>query len=156
MRRTATLVGIAVALLAAGAATGAPKPAGVTWGSVHFTDPGKLGSWLSGRGVRYADWARRHPAALYLLTHPAPPARAPVATRGAVNGSTTATTNRLGAGVAVFLVLALLLVMVSATGDLLVRLAGVPIDPQRVSAARLGAAGGGLAVAIGTALAWWL
>lgn len=149
------LVGIALALVAAGAANGAPKPAGVTWGSVHFTDPGKLGSWLSGRGVRYSDWARRHPAALYLLTHAAPPARPPVATQRDVGGSTT-TTTRLGAGVAVFLVLALLLVMVSATGDLLVRLAGVPIDPQRVSAARLGAAGGGLAVAIGTALAWWL
>jgi Na+-transporting methylmalonyl-CoA/oxaloacetate decarboxylase gamma subunit len=153
MRRTVTLVGIALALLAAGTADGAPKPAGVTWGSVHFTDPGKLGSWLSDRGVRYGDWARRHPAALYLLTHPAP--RVPVATQRGVSGSTT-TTTRLGAGVAVFLVLALLLVMVSAAGDVLVRLAGVPIDPERVSAARLGAAGGGLAVAIGTALAWWL
>jgi hypothetical protein len=154
MRRTAMLVGIALALLAAGAANGAAKPAGVTWGSVHFTDPGKLGSWLSRRGVRYSDWARRHPAAVYLLTHPAPPAQPPVATQRDVGGSTT--TTRLGAGVAVFLALAFLLVMVSAAGDVLVRLAGVPIDPQRVNAARLGAAGGGLAVAIGTALAWWL
>jgi hypothetical protein len=154
MRRTATLVGIALALLAAGAAAGAPKPAGVTWGSIHFTDRGTLSSWLSRRGVLYADWARRHPAALYLLTHPAQSPRPAVATPRPVSGS--ATTNRLGRVVAVFLVVALLLVLASAAGDLLVRLAHVPIGPERVAAARLGAAGGGLAVAIGTALAWWL
>jgi hypothetical protein len=153
MRRTALLLGIAIALLAAGVAAGAPKPAGVTWGSIHFTDPGRLSSWLSRRGVRYADWARRHPAARYLLTHPAPRARPTVATRRAVTGSTT---KRLGTGVVVFLVVALLLVLASATGNLLVRLAHVPIGPERVAAARLGAAGSGLAVAIGTALAWWL
>jgi hypothetical protein len=150
------LVGIALALLAASAAAEAPKPVGVTWGSVLFTDPAKLSSWLSRRGVRYTDWAQRHPAAWYLLMHPAQPARAPVATQRGVTGSTPETTNRVGAVVAVFLFVALFLVLVSAAGDVLVRLAHVPIDPQRVSAARLGAAGGGLAVAIGTALVWWL
>ena len=54
-----------------------------------------------------------------------------------------------------FLAVAVLLVLVSAAGDLLVRLAHVPVDPARVNAARVGAAGGGVAVAIGTALAWW-
>jgi hypothetical protein len=149
MRRTATLVGIALALVGAGAAAATPQPAGITWGSVHFTDPGKLSSWLSSRGVRYADWAERHPAARYLLTHPAP-------TRGAVTASPATTTDRPGAGIAVFLIVAFLLVLASAAGDLLVRLAHVSIDPARVSAVRLGVAGGGLAVAIGTALAWWL
>jgi len=149
MRRTATLVGIALALLAVGTAAGAPKPAGITWGAVHFTDPGKLSSWLSSRGVRYADWSQLHPAARYLLTHPAP-------TRRSVTASPATTTDRLGAGVAVFLVVACLLVLASAAGDVLVRLAHVSIDPARVSAVRLGVAGSGLAVAIGTALEWWL
>jgi hypothetical protein len=149
MRRTATLVGIVFALLAAGTAAGAPKPAGITWGSVHFTEPGTLSSWLSRRGVRYADWAQLHPAAQYLLTHPAP-------TRPAVAASPATKTDRLGAGFAAFLVLSFLLVLASAAGELLVRFAHVSIDPARVSAVRLGVAGGGLAVAIGTALAWWI
>ena len=55
-----------------------------------------------------------------------------------------------------FLVVACLLVLASAAGDVLVRLAHVSIDPARVSAVRLGVAGSGLAVAIGTALEWWL
>lgn len=152
MRRSATLVVITLALLAAGAATAAPKPAGVTWGSIHFTDPGKLASWLTNRGIRYEDWARRHPRARFLLTHPAPRKRTVLPTRPSIG----ATTGRVSAVVSVFLVFAFLLVLVSAAGDYLVRLAHVPIEPGRVAAARLGFAGSGLAVAIGTALAWWL
>ena len=148
MRRTATLVGIVFALLAAGTAAGAPKPAGVTWGSVHFTEPGKLSSWLSSRGVQYADWAQLHPAAQYLFTHPAP-------TRPAATASPATTSDRLGAAFAVFLVVAFVLVLASAAGDLLVRLAHVSIDPATISAVRIGVAGSGLAVAIGTALAWY-
>jgi hypothetical protein len=149
MRRTAALVVVMLALLAAGTAVGAPKPAGVTWGSVQFTDPGKLSSWLSSRGVRYTDWRRLHPAAQYLLTHPAP-------SRQAVTASPATRSDRLGAVFATFLVVAILLVLVSAAGDVLVRLARFQVEPGRVAAARLGVAGGGLAVAIGTALAWWL
>jgi hypothetical protein len=149
VRRTATLIGIGLALVAAGTAAGAPKPAGITWGSIRFTDPGKLSSWLGSRGVRYDDWAERHPAARYLLTHPAP-------TRHAMTAPRAATTDRLGVVFAVLLVVAFLLVLASAAGELLVRFAHVSIDPARVSAVRLGVAGSGLAVAIGTALAWWL
>jgi hypothetical protein len=50
-------------LVAAVTAAGAPKPAGITWGSTRFTDLGKLSSWLGSRGVRDDDWAERHPAA---------------------------------------------------------------------------------------------
>jgi hypothetical protein len=143
---------LALVLVGAGAAAAAPKPAGVTWGSIHFTDPGELSSWLSRRGVRYEDWARRHPAARYLLTHPAPRAQTALPSERTV----VATTSRVSAVVSVFLVFAFLLVLASAAGDYLVRLAHVPIEPGRVAAARLGAAGSGLALAIGTALAWWL
>jgi hypothetical protein len=55
----------------------------------------------------------------------------------------------------VFLVVAVLLVLASAAGDVLVRLAHVPMEPAQVAVARLGAAGAGVAVAIGTALASW-
>lgn len=148
------LVVIALALIGASAAAAAPNPAGVTWGSIHFTDPGKLGSWLSKHGVRYEDWARRHPAAQYLLTHSAHAPRAQTALPS--ERTAVATTSRVSAVVSVFLVFAFLLVLASAAGDYLVRLAHVPIEPGRVAAARLGAAGSGLALAIGTALAWWL
>jgi hypothetical protein len=161
MRRTALLVAVVLAVLAPVAAAQTAqdaKPAGVTWGSVHFTDSGKLSAWLGSRGVRYVDWARRHPSGRYLLTHPAAPARALVTTRPGARfliGPADATNRSKGSVVALLFVAALLLAL-SAAGGALVRVAQPQVDPARLTTARFGAACGGVAVAIGTALAWWL
>ena len=161
MRHTAWLIAIALAVLAPVAAARTAqdaRPAGVTWGSVHFTDSGKLSAWLGRRGVRYDDWARRHPSGRYLLTHPAAPARTLVTTRPGARfpiGQPDASNRSKGSVVALLFVAALLLA-VSAAGGALVRVAQPQIDPARLTTARFGAACGGAAVAIGTALAWWL
>jgi hypothetical protein len=54
-----------------------PRAVGVDWGSGHFSAAHELAAWLGSRGVRYADWAQRHPRGRYLLTHAPPKAHPP-------------------------------------------------------------------------------
>ena len=72
-RRRLVRYGIVAALaLAPGAALGyaagadlgpfAPEPL-LVWGGESFTSKADFRSWLSGRGVTYAEWAANHPVA---------------------------------------------------------------------------------------------
>jgi hypothetical protein len=59
------------------------QPGLLVWGDAVFANPLELEAWLRIRGVSYAQWARRHPAAVKILTDP--PARtapAPAAPNG--------------------------------------------------------------------------
>ena len=48
-----------------------PGHAGLlVWGDAVFSNPLDLEAWLRIRGGSYATWARRHPAAVKLLTDP--------------------------------------------------------------------------------------
>ena len=65
-----------VVLLPRTAGTDQPPPgrAGLlVWGNAVFSSPLELEAWLRVRGANYPTWARRHPAAVKLLT--APPAK---------------------------------------------------------------------------------
>lgn len=48
-----------------------PGQAGtLVWGDAVFSNPLELEAWLRIRGASYATWARRHPAAVKILTEP--------------------------------------------------------------------------------------
>ena len=48
-----------------------PGQAGtLVWGDAVFSNPLELEAWLRIRGASYATWARRHPAAVEILTQP--------------------------------------------------------------------------------------
>ncbi|MEO5575999.1 MAG: hypothetical protein ABIR67_02455 [Gaiellaceae bacterium] len=51
----------------------------LVWGNAVFSNPLELEAWLRIRGASYATWARRHPAAVKLLTEPPAPRPAPSA-----------------------------------------------------------------------------
>jgi len=71
--RVAALVCVlAASAVANSTASAAGRPAGVTWAGRHFTTAVALGTWLHGRGITYSEWAARHPAGVYLLSHPKP------------------------------------------------------------------------------------
>lgn len=60
-----------------------PGQAGsLVWGDAVFANPLELAAWLRIRGGSYATWARRHPAAVKLLTDPPVPKTAPPAPAG--------------------------------------------------------------------------
>ena len=46
------------------------QPGLLVWGDAVFANPLELEAWLRIRGVSYAQWARRHPAAVKILTDP--------------------------------------------------------------------------------------
>ena len=70
----AVLVVTAVALLLPRAAGTDQPPPGqpglLVWGNAVFSSPLELEAWLRVRGASYPAWARRHPAAVKLLTDP--------------------------------------------------------------------------------------
>jgi hypothetical protein len=73
-------IAIAVLIVTAGAVlwprsvgTEQPPPGqagSLVWGDAVFTSPLELEAWLRIRGGSYATWARRHPAAVKILTQP--------------------------------------------------------------------------------------
>ena len=61
----------------------APGQAGLlVWGDGVFANPLELEAWLRVRGVSYAQWARRHPAAVKILTSPPGTRTSPAAPAG--------------------------------------------------------------------------
>jgi hypothetical protein len=148
---------VLLALGSAGAAAAAPakkpaKPFGVTWGTRHFTDGSELRSWLGKRGIRYEDWLARHPRGRFLMTHLPPPAvpsktRPPVA---ATTGSGTGTGSRHAYELA-----SLLLLVAVIPLRLLTRVVPARYLPWTRSI-RLALVGGGLSIALGSALASFL
>jgi hypothetical protein len=61
----------------------APGQAGLlVWGDGVFANPLELDAWLRIRGVTYAEWARRHPAGVKIITSPPGTRTAPAAPAG--------------------------------------------------------------------------
>jgi hypothetical protein len=160
MRRTTILAAGVLALLLTAAAEASPppaKPAGVTWAGTHFTTPTSLSRWLGRHGVRYRDWARRHPRGRYLMTHPAtvPPRRvtAPRPRSTPPPGSPAATARSSSPLVIVFLAIGALLFILAAAGNQIAWLTHAPIPRETVATARFRAASLGVAVLVALALA---
>ena len=154
------LAALAFAMPGSATARTSPGVEGVHWGGVHFTSKEQLSKWLAAHGVRYADWARRHPLGRYLMTHPpaAPlttPADTPPAGAG-LAGTVRSPAGRSPVAVAAFLALASLLLGVAITGRRLARLAPARLDPDQIPVARVAAAAGSAALLTGAALVWWL
>jgi hypothetical protein len=82
----AVLVATAVAIFWPRPVEGTPAAPGqsglLVWGDGVFANPLELEAWLRVRGVSYAQWARRHPAAVKILTAPPQSPPAPVAPAG--------------------------------------------------------------------------
>jgi hypothetical protein len=157
------VVAVAVALLAVSSASGsqarAVKPAGLTWSGTHFRDVPAFRSWLGRHGIRYRDWAGRHPRGVYLLTHATPARHAPRPVHAASHTALAAPQlppSRSHGLFLVFLVLGTALVAIGAFGKRLARAAQLPFELEQVAIARSGMAAGGAALAVGAALAWWL
>ena len=58
------------------------QPGLLVWGDAVFANPLELQAWLRIRGVSYAQWARRHPAAVKILTEPPAQRAAPATPAG--------------------------------------------------------------------------
>jgi hypothetical protein len=153
-------LGAVVALLAlpvASVGEAAPKPEGVIWAGVHFTDVEAFRAWLGDHGVSYRRWVRLHPLGVYLMTHPrVESATAPSA--GAVPAVAVAASSsgRRVTLVVVFLLAAAVLGGVGAASQRIVSRAGVPLYGEQVESLRVAALFGAVVSTFGAILAWWL
>lgn len=140
----------------AGASTGVE---GVEWGGTHFTSKQQLSTWLAAHGIRYADWARRHPLGRYLMTHPPAsplqPVPAPPTGTTALGPVVRPDAGRPALAAAAFLAVAALLLGIAVAGHRLARLAPARFDPDQIPVARAAAAAGSAALLTGAALVWW-
>lgn len=162
MHRRVTVVAAVLGLLIStsvfqpsATAGSAPRPAGVTWDGHHFSDRKALGAWLGRHGVRYRDWARRHPRGAYLMTH-AVTARA-ATTRTVPSITVPEPTGNLrsseGSGqsspiTTIFLVLAVVLLAVAAAFHRMLTAVRIAPNSATVASARAGIAAAGIAVGL--------
>ena len=158
MRQIAIAIAIVVVGMPLGAARGVERaaPRGLSWDGLNFVDRHVFADWLGRRGVRYTDWARRHPRGVYELTHPIAsvarpvrPARASPLLDRARGSESSSRTLRLG-----LLAVSAALFVAAATGGSLLRRTHLPIGSERVSSVRLLSAMAAAAIAAGAILAW--
>lgn len=151
MGRAATVAACVLALTCVGGAAAAPgkhaSPAGVTWGSHHFTTRSGLSSWLSQRGIRYEDWLLRHPSGGYLMSHSSP--------AGSLSSGRSSTSRHIVSRVVRRMLygLAVVLLLVAVVPVGVIAQVVPPRYLGRTTSLRMMFAGGALSIAVGSALA---
>lgn len=152
----AVLALLALPVAADGNAAPKPKPEGVTWAGIHFTDTEVFRAWLTDHGVSYRRWARLHPFGEYLLTHPlveAPAVPTPASPPAAP--VTTPSPDRRVTLVVVFLLAAAVLGGVGVASRRIVSRAAVPLYGDQVESLRIVLVFGAVVLTFGAILSWW-
>jgi hypothetical protein len=153
VKRAVVAVVMVLAVGAAGAAAAPkPRPAGVDWGTGHFTASEALKTWLADRGVRYEDWLQRHPRGAYLMTHQAPIRRRSGGAGATRPSHTRASAKNSAAMIAIYGLAGVLLILAAIPGSLLVRIVPMQHHPKLI-AARTTFGAAGLTLVVGAIVA---